>query len=202
MKNVFIALGSNLGDRLEHLRAGIKLLDQHPNIQVVATSRIVETEPFGVTGNQGAYLNAAAELETSLSARELLTLMLEIEKSQGRERHERWGARTLDLDLLLYGSQTILEPNLEVPHPRMLERAFVLAPMVDIASNLEIPGTEVTVRQALEKLNLDAFGRHNLSLINIDFPRRKLRLPQLRLERRIKHGSGHGQNRDFQTSLF
>jgi 2-amino-4-hydroxy-6-hydroxymethyldihydropteridine diphosphokinase len=155
VKNVYIALGSNLGDRLEHLRAGMKLLEQHPNIQVLATSRIIETEPFGVSSQQNSYLNAAAELETSLSASDLLSTMLEIEKSQGRERHERWGARTLDLDILLYGRQIISGPNLEIPHPRMLERAFVLAPMLDIAPNLEIPGTDFTVRQALEKLNLD-----------------------------------------------
>ncbi len=129
------------------------MLNQHPNIQVLTTSRIIETEPFGVTGNQGAYLNAAAELETSLSARELLTVMLEIEKSQGRERHERWGARTLDLDILLYGSEIISEPHLEIPHPRMLERAFVLAPLADMAPNLEIPGQAITVGRALEKLD-------------------------------------------------
>jgi 2-amino-4-hydroxy-6-hydroxymethyldihydropteridine diphosphokinase len=155
VKNVFIALGSNLGDRLEHLRAGMAMLEQHPNIQVLATSRIIETEPFGVSSQQNAYLNAAAELETTLTASELLAVMLEIEKSQGRERKERWGERTLDLDILIYGTEMIAEPNLEIPHPRMLERAFVLTPMLDIAPNLEIPGTQVTMRQALEKLNLD-----------------------------------------------
>jgi 2-amino-4-hydroxy-6-hydroxymethyldihydropteridine diphosphokinase len=155
VKTVFIALGSNLGDRLEHLRTGLSMLEQHPNIQVQAKSRVFETEPFGVTSAQGAYLNAAAKLETTLSASDLLQVMLEIEKSQGRERLERWGARTLDLDILMYDSEIILEPNLEIPHPRMLERAFVLAPLADIAPNLEIPGTELRIAQALERLNLN-----------------------------------------------
>jgi 2-amino-4-hydroxy-6-hydroxymethyldihydropteridine diphosphokinase len=157
VNQVYIALGSNLGDRLEHLRAGIARLERHPEIRVLQKSRVYETEPFGVTGNQGAYLNAAAELETRLAAHELLTVMLEIEKTQGRERHERWGARTLDLDILLYGSEIISEPNLEIPHPRMLERAFVLVPLLDIiAPNLEIPGRASTVGQALG--HVDAGG--------------------------------------------
>ncbi len=156
MKTVFIALGSNLGDRLEHLRTGIKLLEQHPEIDVRAKSRVYETEPFGVTSIQGAYLNAAAKLETSLSASDLLQVMLEVERTEGRERKERWGARTLDLDILLYDSEMISEPNLEIPHPRLLERAFVLAPLADIAANLEIPGRTITVRQALENVDTSA----------------------------------------------
>jgi 2-amino-4-hydroxy-6-hydroxymethyldihydropteridine diphosphokinase len=154
VKTVFIALGSNLGDRLEHLRSGILKLEQHPKVQVQAKSVVFETEPFGVTSVQGAYLNAAAKLQTNLSANALLTLMLEIEHFQGRERLERWDARTLDLDILLFGSQIILEPNLVIPHPRMLERAFVLAPLADLAPNLEIPGTEFTVLHALERLEI------------------------------------------------
>ena len=153
MNNVFIALGSNLGNRFEHLKAGILMLEKHPKIQVVAKSRVFETEPFGVSSAQGAYLNAASQLETSLSPQELLILMLKVEQSQGRERTERWGARTLDLDILMYGSSIISQPHLEIPHPRILERAFVLAPLADIAPDLEIPKTEFTVIQALERLD-------------------------------------------------
>jgi 2-amino-4-hydroxy-6-hydroxymethyldihydropteridine diphosphokinase len=155
VKNVFIALGSNLGDRLEHLRTGILMLKAHRNIDVLQKSRVFETEPFGVTSDQGAYLNAAAELETKLSASDLLHVMLEIERSRGRERFERWGARTLDLDILIYGQEINAEPELQIPHPRMLERAFVLLPLADIAPNLEIPGTGFKVCQALEKLSSD-----------------------------------------------
>jgi 2-amino-4-hydroxy-6-hydroxymethyldihydropteridine diphosphokinase len=158
VKTVFIALGSNLGDRLEHLRAGISLLEQHLEIMVGTKSRIFETEPFGVTSAQDAYLNAAAKLETSLSASGLLQIMLEVERAQGRERQERWGARTLDLDILLYGTQIISEPHLEIPHPRMLDRAFVLAPLADIAPNLEIPGQAIRVGQALEKLDISGIA--------------------------------------------
>ncbi len=162
MKPVFIALGSNLGDRLEHLKAGIKALAQHPQIVVGTKSRVFETEPFGVTSTQGAYLNAAAKLETNLSAHDLLRVMLEVERSQGRERLERWGARTLDLDILIYGQDIVSEPNLEIPHPRMLERAFVLMPLADVAPNLEIPGTEITVQKALERLNLSGIWATDL----------------------------------------
>jgi 2-amino-4-hydroxy-6-hydroxymethyldihydropteridine diphosphokinase len=153
VKTVFIALGSNLGDRLEHLEAGSLMLERHPEIRVLEKSVVFETEPFGVTSAQGAYLNAVAKLETSLSAQDLLTLMLEIEHSRGRERFERFGARTLDLDILLYGSEKISIPNLEIPHPRILERAFVLAPLTDLAADLEIPGTGFTVQQALQRLD-------------------------------------------------
>jgi 2-amino-4-hydroxy-6-hydroxymethyldihydropteridine diphosphokinase len=150
---VYIALGSNLGNRLEHLKAGILALEHHPGIQVLAKSRVYETEPFGVPSAQGVYLNAAAKLETSLPALDLLTVMLEVERSQGRERIERWGARTVDLDILIYGSSIISEPHLEVPHPRILERAFVLTPLRDIAPDLVIPGTTLTITKALERLN-------------------------------------------------
>jgi 2-amino-4-hydroxy-6-hydroxymethyldihydropteridine diphosphokinase len=163
VENVFIALGSNLGERLEHLRAGIAMLEEHPEIWVMQKSRIVETEPFGVTNAQGAFLNAAAKLETNLTANDLLEVMLEIERARGRERIERWGARTLDLDILLYGNEIISQPNLEIPHPRMLERAFVLAPLLDIAPNLEIPGTELRVHQALERLNLEGIWATSLT---------------------------------------
>ncbi len=131
------------------------MLEQHRQIRVLQKSRVFETQPFGVTSAQGAYLNAAAKLETDLSASDLLQVMLEVERAQGRERTERWGARTLDLDILIYGSEIISKPNLEIPHPRMLERAFVLAPLADIASNLEVPGQAITVGQAFEKLKLD-----------------------------------------------
>lgn len=154
MTKVFIALGSNLGQRFEHLKVGLQSLEDCNHIRILAKSRVFETEPFGVNSAQGAYLNAVAQLETSLPAQDLLALMLKIEQSRGRERTERWGARTLDLDILLFGSSIISEPFLEIPHPRMLERAFVLAPLADIAPNLKIPGAGLTVVQALERLDL------------------------------------------------
>jgi 2-amino-4-hydroxy-6-hydroxymethyldihydropteridine diphosphokinase len=164
VKTVFIALGSNLGERFEHLRVGIKRLERHHDIQVLQRSRVFETEPFGVIDVQNAYLNAAVKIETRLSPHDLLQVMLEIERIQGRERFERWGARTLDLDILLYSNETISEPTLEIPHPRMLERAFVMAPLADIAPNLEIPGTTLTVRQALERVGVAGVWATELEL--------------------------------------
>jgi 2-amino-4-hydroxy-6-hydroxymethyldihydropteridine diphosphokinase len=140
----FIAFGSNLGDRLGHLHAGRLGLEAHAGI-VISKSRVFETDPVGGPDNQGAYLNAVVELETELEAHDLLRVLLEIERSRGRERRERWGPRTLDLDVLLYGDQIIQTPDLTVPHPRLHERAFVLEPLGDLVPDLEIPGLERTV---------------------------------------------------------
>jgi 2-amino-4-hydroxy-6-hydroxymethyldihydropteridine diphosphokinase len=131
----FVALGSNLGDREETLRRALERLAATPGIALVAVSRPFETEPVGPA--QPAYLNAAVELETALPARELLARLLAIEREAGRARGaERFGPRTLDLDLLLYGDETIDEPGLVVPHPRLAERAFVLEPLAEIAGAL------------------------------------------------------------------
>jgi 2-amino-4-hydroxy-6-hydroxymethyldihydropteridine diphosphokinase len=140
----FIAFGSNLGDRLEHLRAGRLGLEARAGV-VSGISRVFETDPIGGPDNQGAYLNAVVRLETDLAAHELLRALLEIERVRGRERRERWGPRTLDLDVLLYGGQVIETPDLTVPHPRLVDRAFVLEPLGDLAPNLVIPGVGRTV---------------------------------------------------------
>ncbi|HWQ32506.1 MAG TPA: 2-amino-4-hydroxy-6-hydroxymethyldihydropteridine diphosphokinase [Blastocatellia bacterium] len=145
----FIALGSNLGDRFNHLRAAAEALARHPAVSRIICSRIYETVPVGGPEGQDAFLNAALQLETTLSARELLELLLAIERSRGRERREHWGPRTLDLDLLLYGSAIIREPGLTVPHPRLHERNFVLAPLCDLAPDLIIPGRGQTVGESL-----------------------------------------------------
>lgn len=145
----FIAFGSNLGDRLNHLRAAAEALARHPAVSNPVHSRIYETAPVGGPQGQGAFLNAALQLETTLTARELLELLLTIERSRGRERREHWGPRTLDLDLLLYGSAVIREPGLTVPHPRLHERNFVLAPLCDLAPDLLIPGRGQTVSELL-----------------------------------------------------
>jgi 2-amino-4-hydroxy-6-hydroxymethyldihydropteridine diphosphokinase len=140
----FIAFGSNLGNRLKHLRTGKRELEAHAGL-ISAQSRVFETEPVGGPDNQGAYLNAVVQLETGLSAPDLLRVLLEIERSRGRERRERWGPRTLDLDVLLYGDQIIHTPDLTVPHPRLHDRAFVLEPLSDLVPHLEIPGISRTV---------------------------------------------------------
>jgi 2-amino-4-hydroxy-6-hydroxymethyldihydropteridine diphosphokinase len=142
----FVAMGSNLGDREETLRHALERLAATPGIALVAVSRLFETAPVGPP--QPAYLNAAVELETALSARALLACLLAVESEAGRTRGaERFGPRTLDLDLLLFGGETIDEPGLVVPHPRLAERAFVLEPLAEIAGELRHPGLGVSIAE-------------------------------------------------------
>ena len=134
MTRAYVGVGANLGDREATIRAA---LDALPG--VVAVSALRETDPVGVV-DQPLFLNGAAALETELAARELLETLLAVERELGRERGERWGPRTIDLDLLLYGNETIDEPGLTVPHPRLHERRFALEPLLDLDSELTIPG--------------------------------------------------------------
>ena len=134
MTRAFVGVGANLGDREATIREALAALPD-----VVAVSELRETEPVGVV-DQPAFLNGAIALETDLSPRELLDALLEIERGLGRERHERWGPRTIDLDLLLYGGELIDEPGLTVPHPRLHERRFALEPLLDLDPELSIPG--------------------------------------------------------------
>ncbi len=148
-----VALGSNLdsalGDRSAHLEAAFAALAALPETSLLARSRAYETAPVGPPG-QGPYLNAAAILATRLPARDLLEEMLKIEATRGRNRatEQRWGPRTLDLDLIVYGDAQIDEPGLTVPHPRLAEREFVLEPLAEIAPDLIVPGRG-TVAQLL-----------------------------------------------------
>jgi 2-amino-4-hydroxy-6-hydroxymethyldihydropteridine diphosphokinase len=136
----YVGLGSNLGDREGTLLAAVEALRVEPGVEVVALSGLIETEPVGVL-DQPRFVNAVVALDTTLPARDLLELLLEIERRFGRTREgvPAQGPRTLDLDLLLYGDDEIDEPGLQVPHPRMHERAFVLGPLAEIAPRLEIP---------------------------------------------------------------
>jgi len=136
----FVGLGSNLGEREATLWKALEGLGATEGIEVVAVSSFRETDPVGVV-DQPRFVNGAAALETSLRPRELLERLLDVERSLGRDRavEERWGPRTLDLDLLLYGGETIDEPGLEVPHPRLAERAFVLEPLLELDPDLRLP---------------------------------------------------------------
>jgi len=136
----YVGLGSNLGEREATLWKALEGLGATERIEVVAVSSFRETDPVGVV-DQPRFVNGAAALETSLRPRELLERLLDVERSLGRDRavEERWGPRTLDLDLLLYGGETIDEPGLEVPHPRLAERAFVLEPLLELDPNLRLP---------------------------------------------------------------
>jgi 2-amino-4-hydroxy-6-hydroxymethyldihydropteridine diphosphokinase len=126
----YVGLGSNLGDRAAYLLLGLSALSRLPKTHLLRLSPVYETDPVGPP--QPPYLNMVAELETGLSPKRLLAEMLRIEKALGRERRERWGPRTLDLDLLLYGDLVLEEAGLSVPHPRLHERAFVLVPLLDL----------------------------------------------------------------------
>ncbi len=141
MQRAYVGLGSNLGDREQTLRAAVAALAARPGVEVVAVSSLIDTEPVGYTA-QPRFLNGVAALDTDLSARELLELLLEVERSFGRRRDgvPPQGPRTLDLDLLLYGDGEIDEPGLRVPHPRLHERGFVLGPLAEVAPGLDVPG--------------------------------------------------------------
>jgi 2-amino-4-hydroxy-6-hydroxymethyldihydropteridine diphosphokinase len=130
-RRAFLALGSNLGDRRHHLAAAIARIPE-----VVAVSPIYETDPVGGPPGQGAYLNCVVELRTTRPPRELLMVAQAAEAAARRVRLERWGPRTLDVDVLLVGDETVDEPDLIVPHPRMWERGFVLVPLGDLAPEL------------------------------------------------------------------
>ena len=139
MKRAFVGLGANLGDREATIRAAVGELGAQDGIEVVAVSSLRETEPVGV-GEQPPYLNGALELETTLPARDLLARLLEVERRFGRVRVAgEHGPRTLDLDLLLYGDEVVDEPGLNVPHPRLHERRFVLEPLAELAPGLVVP---------------------------------------------------------------
>lgn len=128
-----MGLGANLGDRERTLRAAVDALASNPRIEVVGVSSLRETDPVGPVTDQPPFLNGAIALETSLTARDLLGVLLQTEADFGRTREgPTGGPRTLDLDLLLYGNTTIDEPGLQVPHPRLHERAFVLEPLREL----------------------------------------------------------------------
>lgn len=143
---VYIGFGANLADRLHHIVRALTLLVRHPALELYRLSGVYETEPVGVT-DQPDFLNGVAGFITELSPQQLLRLCLEIERLGGRERRERWGPRTIDLDLLLYGSAEIHADGLVIPHPRLAERAFVLTPLMEIAPDLCVPRFNKTVRE-------------------------------------------------------
>ena len=141
MPRAFVGLGSNLGDREATLRTAVERLAELPETEVKAVSSFRDTAPVGYV-DQPRFLNGAVELETRLPPRELLDELLGLERAFGRDRAGAppQGPRTLDLDLLLYGQETIGEPGLEVPHPRLHQRAFVLEPLVELDPGLVVAG--------------------------------------------------------------
>lgn len=139
---IALGLGSNLGDRQAQITLALDSLAMHPHIDLLSVSSLYQTPPWGKT-DQPTFFNAAALAETDLAPRILLEAVLGIERSLGRLRGELWGPRTIDIDILLYGSERIDEPGLTIPHPRIQERAFVIRPLADVAPEAEIAGRSV-----------------------------------------------------------
>jgi 2-amino-4-hydroxy-6-hydroxymethyldihydropteridine diphosphokinase len=150
MPTAYIGIGSNLGDRQRLIRKALDLLGAQADVKVAALSTVRETDPVGIV-DQPRFLNAAARLETELAPRQLLDRLLAVERDLGRVRAERYGPRTIDLDLLLYGDEVVDEPGLRVPHPRLGERRFVLEPLLELDPGLVVPGLG-EVRALLAKL--------------------------------------------------
>ncbi|MBI4602083.1 MAG: 2-amino-4-hydroxy-6-hydroxymethyldihydropteridine diphosphokinase [Planctomycetes bacterium] len=150
-----LAVGSNLGDREAAIRGALALLGGEPDVGVTAVSRWKETEPAGGPP-QGPYLNGAVAIRTRLAPRALLAVLQAVEARLGRVRGPRWGPRTIDLDILLYGDLVVRAPDLEIPHPRMLERVFVLEPAAEVAAGWVHPVTGRTVLEHLRLLRAEA----------------------------------------------
>ncbi|WP_027036751.1 2-amino-4-hydroxy-6-hydroxymethyldihydropteridine diphosphokinase [Mesorhizobium ciceri] len=142
---VYLSLGGNLGDPAKSMGAALRILDADADTRVTGVSSLYRTPPWGKL-DQPDFLNAAAEISTVLAPRALLDLCLDAERKLKRVREERWGPRLIDIDILVFGDRVIHETGLEVPHPRMLERAFVLAPLAEIAPSLVVSGRSITDR--------------------------------------------------------
>jgi 2-amino-4-hydroxy-6-hydroxymethyldihydropteridine diphosphokinase len=139
----YLGLGSNLGDRLATLQRAADLLDAESGVTLVASSRVWETDPIGGPP-QPDYLNVVLRIDTDLTAHELLAASQRVEASLGRVREVRWGPRTIDVDIELFGDETVDDPDLTIPHPRMLERAFVVLPLLELEPDPILPdGTRV-----------------------------------------------------------
>jgi 2-amino-4-hydroxy-6-hydroxymethyldihydropteridine diphosphokinase len=157
MKTVYLGLGSNVGDRERHLEAALEQLPA-PRLRILRVSTTYETEPVDYT-DQRWFLNLVVEAETDLFPMQLLSRIVKLERALGRVRTIAKGPRTLDIDILLYGNAVIRTTTLEIPHPRMAERRFVLAPLAELAPDLRHPLTHKTIREMLDAAPLQAVRR-------------------------------------------
>jgi len=158
IEKVFIAIGSNLGDRAANCARAIELIGLLQGAELVRKSSLYETEPWGVS-DQGRFINAAIEVRTSLEPQELLKALKAIEAGMGRKDGLRWGPRVIDLDIIFYGEMIVEEKGLTIPHPRLSERAFVLAPLNEIAPDFMHPVLKKTVSELLSQTGTDGVRR-------------------------------------------
>ena len=147
MDTAYLGLGSNLGNRMAFLRSGRDTLVDRSDIVLIRTAGVYETEAIGGPADNPLFLNTVLQIETSLEPRQLLAVCLGVEDEFGRSRPVRWAPRTLDIDILFYADQVISEEGLTLPHPRLQERPFVLAPLREIAPDLRHPLLEQTVSE-------------------------------------------------------
>jgi len=154
---VYLALGTNLGDRSANLRAAIKALP--PEIKVIVESKVYETPPWGVE-DQPAFLNMAVKCQTSLEPESLLKRLKQLEVQLGREKTFRWGPRLIDIDILFYDDLILESESLTIPHPRLHERAFVLVPLADIAPDFVHPVLKKTITKLLASEHIDDIHRY------------------------------------------
>ncbi|MBP3039299.1 2-amino-4-hydroxy-6-hydroxymethyldihydropteridine diphosphokinase [Bacillaceae bacterium Marseille-Q3522] len=146
----YLSLGSNMGDRLQYLSKAIRLLGNENEIKVAAASSIYETDPVGYE-NQAKFLNMVLAIQTNVNPFSLLQICLRIEEKLGRKRTIRWGPRTIDLDILLFNKENIETEDLIIPHPRMLERAFVLVPLLELNPRIDLPDKTTLEYSLMEK---------------------------------------------------
>ena len=149
IQNIFLLLGSNVGDRTQNLKSARKLIDQKAG-PVLFESSIYETAPWGKT-DQAAFLNQALQIESDLSPMDLLQMLKAIEKEVGRTETERWGPRVIDIDILFYGTEIVDLPDLKVPHPYLAERQFALAPLAELNPDFVHPISHLRVQEMLDK---------------------------------------------------
>ncbi|HAD14856.1 MAG TPA: 2-amino-4-hydroxy-6-hydroxymethyldihydropteridine diphosphokinase [Saprospirales bacterium] len=158
--NVFLSIGSNIGDRMTNLRQALGLIEKNIG-KVAKKSHIYETQPWGEP-NQDAFLNQVVMINTSLEPREMLEKITRIEREMGRERKEKWGPRIIDVDILFYGKRIIRDKGLEIPHPELHKRGFVLVPMMEIAPEFEHP---ILLKQ-IDELYMDCEDNNDVVMLD------------------------------------
>lgn len=150
-KPVFIGLGSNMGHKRDNMEQAAAAISNIPEVDLIRCSSLYQTEPWGKT-DQDIFLNQVIEVETDLSAQELLRALQDIEIKMGRQRKEKWGPRIIDLDILLYGNEVMDDLDLQIPHPHMRERLFVLVPLYEIGPDLRFPDDGATIEEVLSSV--------------------------------------------------